>query len=50
MKIRREAQFSFAPDTSWGDAALDTVDAAQRLYGSEAAATVRQAFEERGIL
>jgi hypothetical protein len=45
-----EAQFSFAPDTSWRDAALATVDAAQRLYGSSAAAVVRQAFEERGIL
>ncbi len=29
-----EAQFAFAPDTSFHDAALATVASAQRLYGS----------------
>lgn len=45
-----EAQFSFAPDTSWADAALDTVAAAQSLFGTGAANKVRSAFENRGIL
>jgi hypothetical protein len=45
-----EAQFSFSPDTSFADAALDTVAAAQTLYGAGAATRVRRAFEGRGIL
>jgi zinc metalloprotease ZmpB len=45
-----EAQFDFAPDTSFRDAALDTVAAAQRLYGNRTANQVRDAFEDRGIL
>jgi hypothetical protein len=45
-----EAQFGFAPDTSFAAAAAATVAAAQRLYGSSAANTVRSAFTARGLL
>jgi Zn-dependent metalloprotease len=45
-----EAQFAFAKDTSFHDAALATVGAAQRLYGASAAKQVTKAFEARGIL
>jgi hypothetical protein len=45
-----EAQFSFAPDTSFRDAALDTVAAARSLFGGAAARRVEQAFRDRGIL
>jgi hypothetical protein len=45
-----EAQFDFAPDTSFRDAALDTVAAARRLYGKAPADQVRKAFADRGIL
>ena len=45
-----EAQFAFAADTTMPAAARATVAAAQRLYGTSAAKTVRQAFEDRGIL
>ncbi|WP_076263348.1 M4 family metallopeptidase [Intrasporangium flavum] len=45
-----EAQFAFAPDTTFRAAALDTVAAAQRLYGSSAATAVTKAFQARGIL
>ncbi len=45
-----EAQFAFAPDTSFHDAALATVAAAQRLYGTQSALAVRTAFADRGIL
>ena len=45
-----EAQFSFAPDTSMPAAAHATVQAAETLYGSAVAATVRSAFQARGIL
>jgi hypothetical protein len=45
-----EAQFDFAPDTSMPDAAEATVGAARRLYGNATANTVKDAFEERGIL
>ena len=45
-----EAQFAFAPDTSFHDAARATVDAAQRLYGTQPARTVEAAFVNRGIL
>ncbi len=45
-----EAQFDFAADTSFRDAALATVAAAARLYGSRAATATRTAFTERGIL
>ncbi len=45
-----EAQFAFAPDTSFRDAALATVAAAQRLYGPATAGKVHTAFAARGIL
>jgi len=45
-----EAQFDFARDTSFRAAALATVAAAQRLYGTSAARSVRAAFTARGIL
>jgi Fungalysin metallopeptidase (M36) len=45
-----EAQFSFTSGTTFRDAALSTVDAAQRLYGSAAARAVQTAFTKRGIL
>ncbi len=45
-----EAQFAFAPDTSFRAAALDTVAAARRLYGASAANAVTKAFQARGIL
>jgi Zn-dependent metalloprotease len=45
-----EAQFAFAKDTSFRDAALATVAAAQRLYGTSAATTVRSAFHARGLV
>ena len=45
-----EAQFSFAPDTTMPAAATATVAAAQSLYGSATANTVRTKFENRGIL
>ena len=45
-----EAQFDFAPDTSFRDAAAVTVAAAQRLYGNGAATAVTRAFQARGIL
>ncbi len=45
-----DAQFDFAVDTSFHDAALATVASAQRLYGSSAAKAVTKAFHDRGIL
>jgi hypothetical protein len=45
-----EAQFAFTADTTFSAAATATVAAAQRLYGSAAANTVRSAFVARGIL
>ncbi|MES9609122.1 M4 family metallopeptidase [Actinomadura sp. NPDC000929] len=45
-----EAQFAFAPDTSFKAAAEATVAAAQRLYGAAAARSAREAFAARGIL
>ncbi|GAA4586914.1 hypothetical protein GCM10023107_04220 [Actinoplanes octamycinicus] len=45
-----DAQFGFAPDTSFHDAALATVAAADRLHGPAVAATTRAAFTRRGIL
>jgi zinc metalloprotease ZmpB len=44
------AQFSFQVDTSFEDAALATVAAAQSIAGNGAAGKVRKAFEARGIL
>lgn len=45
-----DAQFDFAPDTSFADAAQATVAAAQRLGGKAAANATRAAFQERGLL
>lgn len=45
-----DAQFDFAVDTSFHDAALATVAAAQRLYGTSAANATRGAFQARGLL
>ena len=45
-----EAQFAFAPDTSFRSAALATVAAAQRLYGTSAATATTSAFHARGLL
>jgi hypothetical protein len=45
-----DAQFSFAQDTSFRDAARATVASAQRLYGTSAATTTRNAFHARGLL
>jgi zinc metalloprotease ZmpB len=45
-----EAQFAFAPDTSFAAAAQATVATAQRLYGSAAAQAAQAAFAARGLL
>ncbi len=45
-----EAQFNFAPDTSMPAAAQATANAAQSLYGTAVANTVKAAFQARGIL
>jgi zinc metalloprotease ZmpB len=45
-----EAQFDFTPDITFANAATATVNAAQRLYGTKAANSVRAAFQARGIL
>ncbi|GGM86856.1 bacillolysin [Terrabacter tumescens] len=49
-RIILEAQFSYAPSTTWAAAAQKTVDAAKALYGATDAATVQAAFHARGIL
>ncbi|KRC92754.1 bacillolysin [Terrabacter sp. Root85] len=49
-RIILEAQFSYAPSTTWAAAAEKTVDATTALYGATDAATVRAAFHARGIL
>jgi hypothetical protein len=48
-RIIVNAQFGFAPDTSFGDAALTTIATAEEMYGPEAADTVREAFRARRI-
>ncbi|MBC6449097.1 M4 family metallopeptidase [Actinokineospora xionganensis] len=48
-RIIINAQFGFAPDTSFTAAALTTIDTANSMYGANAAATVRAAFAARGI-
>lgn len=45
-----EAQFSYRPDTTMAQAARVTVNTARALYGKGAAAAVRAAFADRGIL
>jgi hypothetical protein len=49
-RIIVNAQFDFATDTSFADAAVVTVDTAEEMYGDAEAAVVQQAFEDRGIL
>lgn len=48
-RIIVNAQFGFAPDTSFQDAALTTIATAQRMYGAGAADAVRTAFKARQI-
>ena len=48
-RIIINAQFGFAPDTSFHDAALATITTAQQMYGTAAANVVRAAFHARGI-
>ncbi|MFF0478283.1 M4 family metallopeptidase [Streptomyces sp. NPDC004284] len=48
-RIIVNAQFGFAPDTSFKDAALTTVATAQKMYGTAAATAVRDAFRARAI-
>ncbi len=45
-----DAQFRFAPDTSFAAAAQETVDTARSMYGRAAAKAVTAAFQARGIL
>lgn len=48
-RIIINAQFDFALDTSFSDAAKATIAAAQEMYGNSAANTVRAAFAARAI-
>ncbi|WP_328943227.1 M4 family metallopeptidase [Streptomyces sp. NBC_00250] len=48
-RIIVNAQFGFAPDTDFGDAARKTVETAQKMYGTSAANAVRDAFRAREI-
>ncbi|MGW0608372.1 M4 family metallopeptidase [Streptomyces sp. NPDC002644] len=43
------AQFDFAPDTGFADAAAATIATAEEMYGAKAAAAVRAAFHARQI-
>ena len=45
-----EAQFDFAPNTTFAAAAQHTVQTARVMYGADAAAAVKQAFVIRKIL
>ena len=49
-RIIVNAQFAFAPGTSFADAANTTVATAQTMYGSAAAVAVKSAFQARHIL
>lgn len=49
-RIIINAQFGFAPDTSFAAAAQKTVDTARAMYGIAEAASVRKAFADRGLL
>ncbi|TDO58925.1 thermolysin metallopeptidase-like protein [Kribbella sp. VKM Ac-2571] len=49
-RIIVDAQFGFAPDTSFGAAARQTVATARSLYGPSQATVVQKAFADRGIL
>ncbi|WP_079044512.1 MULTISPECIES: M36 family metallopeptidase [unclassified Streptomyces] len=48
-RIIVNAQFGFAADTTFEDAALKTVATAQKMYGTTAANAVRDAFRARAI-
>ncbi|MFG3497151.1 M4 family metallopeptidase [Streptomyces sp. NPDC047928] len=48
-RIIVNAQFGFAPDTGFRDAALTTIATARKMYGEGAAAEVRAAFQARQI-
>ncbi|WP_407836621.1 M4 family metallopeptidase [Streptomyces sp. DSM 116496] len=48
-RIIVNAQFGFAPDTSFRDAALTTIATARSMYGTGAADAVRTAFRDRQI-
>ncbi|MEV8017030.1 M36 family metallopeptidase [Streptomyces sp. NPDC086554] len=48
-RIIVNAQFGFAPDTSFEDAAVTTIATAQKMYGKGAADAVRKAFQAREI-
>ncbi|WP_395362297.1 M4 family metallopeptidase [Streptomyces sp. YH02] len=48
-RIIVNAQFGFAPDTSFQDAALTTIATAEKMYGAGAATAVRDAFRAREI-
>jgi hypothetical protein len=45
-----EAQFSYAPDTSFNAAALTTIATAKQLYGNQAEKVVHDAFAARGFV
>ena len=49
-RIIIDAQFGFAPDTSFAAAARQTVATARSLYGPSQAAVAQKAFADRGIL
>jgi hypothetical protein len=49
-RIIINAQFGFAPDTSFAAAATKTVQTAQAMYGTREAKAVTAAFQARGIL
>ncbi|HET6985238.1 MAG TPA: M4 family metallopeptidase [Kribbella sp.] len=49
-RIIVNAQFDFAPDTSFAAAAQQTVATARSMYGVSQAAVVQKAFADRGIL
>ncbi|MFJ6794975.1 M4 family metallopeptidase [Streptomyces sp. NPDC091268] len=48
-RIIINAQFGFAPDTTFTAAALKTIATAEQMYGSTAATAVRTAFKSRQI-
>ncbi|MBT2491594.1 M4 family metallopeptidase [Streptomyces sp. ISL-96] len=48
-RIIVNAQFGFAPDTSFTDAALTTIETARKMHGERAVTAVRDAFRAREI-
>jgi Zn-dependent metalloprotease len=49
-KVIIESQFGYSPDTTFAEAARHVVSTARVMYGTAAAAQVRQAFRDRRIL